>query len=213
MARVRESGMPAIGVWEEFFRPDEVINAFDIASTHRVLELGSGYGTFTLPLARRCRHVRTIDLDESLVQRLRNDRRLEGLPVECVVGDFFDPHIIHGSGATDVVVLFNILHMERPVGLLRTAARLLNRGGFVAIIHWRNDIDTPRGPPLEIRPSATSCIEWCRRAGFDTVERVVLAGAPYHFGIRASAGGVHRSGGTRPEPVTHQGQSDLRRDD
>ena len=197
MAQVRESSMPAIGTWERFFDPSEVIHAFGLAATHRVLELGTGYGTFTVPVARRCRHIRTIEIEPSLVERLQSDPRSACLPIQCVVGDFLIPEVLRGGEPFDVVLLFNILHMERPVELLRAVAPLLAASGFIAIMHWRSDIETPRGPPIDIRPTPAACVEWCRIAGFTTAEQIDLAAAPYHFGIRASrgtdpgCGGIH----------------------
>jgi hypothetical protein len=66
-------------------------------------------------------------------------------------------------------MLFNILHIENPVALLREAYRVLVPGGEVGIIHWRTDIETPRSPPLEIRPTATQSRAWGERAGLEFV--------------------------------------------
>jgi len=64
--------------------------------------------------------------------------------------------IADGSGCADAsvdyVMLFNILHDERPKRILREAYRILTPGGRVGIIHWKYDSSTPRGPPMEIRP-------------------------------------------------------------
>lgn len=36
--------------------------------------------------------------------------------------------------------------------MLEETSRILKNGGIAAIIHWRNDIPTPRGPAVETRP-------------------------------------------------------------
>jgi hypothetical protein len=76
------------------------------------------------------------------------------------------------------------LHLESPVALLREAYRVLGAGGVLSVIHWRSDIATPRGPSLEIRPTAEQCRAWMQEAGFKAIQNVDLqASCPYHFGL------------------------------
>ena len=51
-----------------------------------------------------------------------------------------------------VVMLFNLLHIDEPVDLLREAHRVLHPGGFVGVTHRNVAANTPRVSPLEIRP-------------------------------------------------------------
>jgi hypothetical protein len=90
-----------------------------------------------------------------------------------------------GSGFgvhADAVLLFNILHCERPIELLCHAANALSTGGQVLVIHWRYD-KTPRGPSLEIRPQPRQIIEWGREAGLQPIGDVIDL-PPWHFGLR-----------------------------
>ena len=45
------------------------------------------------------------------------------------------------------------------------------------------DPSTPRGPAMEIRPSAVQCIEWGKMAGFCFNEQDRYDLPPYHFGL------------------------------
>jgi hypothetical protein len=84
-----------------------------------------------------------------------------------------------------LVILFNILHIEDPLGLLGEARRILRNRGTVAAIHWRHDIDTPRGPTLEIRPRPEQCAFWAEQAGFRASGGVLdLPNSPWHWGMR-----------------------------
>ena len=56
------------------------------------------------------------------------------------------------DNSVDYVMLFNILHHESPDDFLNEAYRILKPNGKVGILHWRSDIETPRGPDLSIRP-------------------------------------------------------------
>jgi hypothetical protein len=82
-----------------------------------------------------------------------------------------------------MVLLFNILHFSERRLLLAEASRILVEDGIVAIIHWRTDIATPRGPRVELRPDRGMIME--SAAGLDlldTGEARVLE--PYHWGIK-----------------------------
>ena len=81
------------------------------------------------------------------------------------------------------VMLFNILHIENPIRLLREAFRILTPGGEVGIMHWRRDIQTPRGPSLEIRPTAEQCRAWGEKAGFEFERYEPLNCCSYHWGL------------------------------
>lgn len=64
---------------------------------------------------------------------------------------------------------------------MREATRTIRPGARVLVIHWRSDIETPRGPPLAIRPSPEQVRSWGRLAGLESTETVLLP--PWHFGI------------------------------
>ena len=79
-------------------------------------------------------------------------------------------------------MLFNILHAEDPVGLLRETWRILQSGGKVGVIHWNYDPTTPRGPSMEIRPRPEQTQKWLEQAGFSLVEHQIDL-PPYHYGV------------------------------
>ena len=64
---------------------------------------------------------------------------------------FFDEEITRSFGSFDVCLLMNILHHISPANLISTAYQMLSPGGRIGICHWRDDIDTPRGPPQDMR--------------------------------------------------------------
>jgi len=65
--KIRESGMPDPAYWESLFDIPAILDAFAFPDGDAV-ELGCGYGTFTIPLAARIRgNVYALDLDPAMV--------------------------------------------------------------------------------------------------------------------------------------------------
>lgn len=184
----RESGMPDETYWASFFDPEGILDRLLISPErcHNLVEFGCGYGTFTLPAARCIKGtVAALDIDPEMVALVR--QRAEHLRKDNIrpeVRDFVE----HGSGLEDAsqghAMVFNLLHLDEPVALLREAYRTLQPGGILSVIHWRSDIDTPRGPPLDIRPTPEQCMTWMAEAGFESISSIDLGpAAPYHFGL------------------------------
>lgn len=186
----RESGMPEEAYWASFFDPQTVLDRLRLPldGSENILEFGCGYGTFTLPAASRTRGtVTALDIEPEMVRLVAQRARDAGLVnVRAEVRDFVE----YGTGVPDAsqgrVMVFNLLHIEDPLALLREALRILQPGGSLSVIHWRSDIETPRGPPLAIRPKPEQCAAWLSEAGFAAVIQVHLGqSAPYHYGLFA----------------------------
>ena len=130
---MRDSGMPDEAYWESLFDVPLIISRLGIQRFRDVAELGCGYGTFSIPVARAISGtLYTFDMDPSMVARTRERGR--GLRITAAVRDV----MVEGFGVqADAVLLFNILHCEEPVTLLRRAAEALKPGGEVLVIHWR----------------------------------------------------------------------------
>jgi ubiquinone/menaquinone biosynthesis C-methylase UbiE len=79
-------------------------------------------------------------------------------------------------------MLFNILHHESPLDFINEAYRILKQNGKVGIIHWRSDVDTPRGPDLSIRPKPSQILQWIDKSKFSIYKEPVVI-EPYHYGL------------------------------
>jgi hypothetical protein len=66
---------------------------------------------------------------------------------------------------------------------MQEARRVLRPGGVAAAIHWIWDVRTPRGPPLDIRPTPEQCRSWGEQAGLRWVRDERLPGSPWHCGM------------------------------
>jgi len=184
----RESGMPKEDYWGSFFDAYCLIDTLVASRVDQgdVAEFGVGYGTFTIPAAQKISGiVHGFDIEADLVAFVDEKCNRLGLQnVRLVTRDFVE----NGTGLPDRsvahVMIYNILHIEHPVELLKEAHRILKPGGMASVIHWRRDIPTPRGPSMEIRPNPEQCKAWAEAAGFTPQEQIDISTCcPYHFGI------------------------------
>lgn len=186
MGKGRESGMPEESQWESFFNPACTLTALDCAnSIGDVVEFGCGYGTFTIPAAGLVKgRVLAFDIEPEMVAATA--RKAAFANVSNVVAEVRD-FVVKGAGISDgqagYAMLFNILHIQDPVGLLRETSRVLAPGGKAGIIHWRSDIETPRGPSMRIRPTVQQCRAWGEEAGMEFVRYEPLSCCPWHWGM------------------------------
>lgn len=185
--RLRESGMPEEAYWETLLDVELILDRLEIDHRLRnVVEMGCGYGTFTLPVAQRISGVlTTFDIDPVMIERTRQRAEQAGVSnVVYVVDDVFANGFGGESASADACLLFNILHCEQPVRLLAEAARVVRPAGFVHVIHWRYDPATPRGPSMEIRPRPEQIVNWAKEAGLVAAAEGILDLPPWHYGIR-----------------------------
>ena len=183
--KVRESGMPEEEMWNSFFYPSEIFKQLELSNEiNNAVEFGSGYGTFTLEAASLVKGmVYAIDIETEMINILQkkiDQNKVKN--VKILHRDF----ITHGTGlnnnSVDYVMLFNILHTEKPVELLKEAFRILKTDGKIGIIHWINSELTPRGPSIDIRPTPLQCINWFHEVNFKILKKEISL-PPYHYGI------------------------------
>jgi ubiquinone/menaquinone biosynthesis C-methylase UbiE len=176
--------MPKEEEWVKFFDPYKTLKLLDLNSnTGDVADFGCGYGTFTIPAAQIIGgKIYAFDIEPEMIKAIEQKAKNSTLKnVRPILRDF----ISDGSGLKDAsvefVMLFNILHLEEPIGLLQEAYRVLAPTGKVGIIHWNYDATTPRGPPIDIRPKPEQCRQWAESVGFVFERQFDLK--PYHYGL------------------------------
>ena len=180
--------MPEEKYWASFFDVGCILNKLQCISlgTETIVEFGSGYGTFTLPTAKQTTgEVITFDIEPEMIQTVQNKAAAESLTnIHASVRDFLDDGSGLSSASIDHVMIYNLLHIEKSIDLLGEAHRILKPDGMLSVIHWNHDPDTPRGPPMNIRPKPEDCIKLAQRAGFALARQPDLSQcAEHHYGI------------------------------
>ncbi len=184
--KIRDSGMPEEDTWAGFFDPQTTLQQLGLtAAICDVVDFGCGYGTFTIPAAQLVSGtVYTLDIDPQMLDHAKTCADAEGLAnVQFIERDFIADGSGLADGIADYVMLFNILHPERPVELLYEARRNLRDGGVLGIIHWKFDAATPRGPDMAFRPRPEQICQWVEEAGFEPSREGIVDLAPHHYGL------------------------------
>jgi ubiquinone/menaquinone biosynthesis C-methylase UbiE len=177
--------MPEAVLWASFFDVDLVLSELLVGpDISDLAEIGCGYGTFTIPGAKKIKgKLYAFDIETDMVESLRlelNNRNIDNvIPVKR---DVLTQTTGLLDNCVDYVMLFNILHNESPEDLLNEAYRILKHNGKIGILHWRSDIPTPRGPDLAIRPKPEQILQSVDLLKFRIYKAPTVI-KPYHFGL------------------------------
>ena len=158
--------MPTAGWWEA---PDPagVLTAVGIKPGMEVIDLCSGDGWFTLPIAKIARHVAAIDIDQALLEVARTRLKESGAcNCEFLAGDAYQLPSL-ASRPVDFVLLANAFHGVPDRSRLAGAVRdVLKPNGRFAIVNWHQRpreqtivLGEPRGPKTELRLSPAQTVE------------------------------------------------------
>ena len=163
---------PDRDVWQ---RPDQIMDALNIAEGSVVADLGAGSGWFTIRLARRVGpngRVYAVDIQPQMIEVINRRVPRENLNYNNVItrlGTADDPDL--PVGEIDAVLIVDAYHeMERPVAQLRNAARALKPDGRLGIVEFTMAGGGP-GPPMEERVDPERVIREASEAGLRLVDQ------------------------------------------
>jgi ubiquinone/menaquinone biosynthesis C-methylase UbiE len=184
--------MPDENYWNTLFDIEGIVDWLALSKkTTRIVEIGCGYGTFTVPLAKKSAgELYAFDIDPTMVEVARGNVRNAGLSnVNLQLRDVLEQGTGLEPNSTDLVLLFNILHFSKKRVFLEEASRILKDGGIVAIIHWRKDIPTPRGPAINVRPDQDQILSASEGLNLNFHGNSRMLGS-YHWGVQLVKGVV-----------------------
>jgi predicted methyltransferase len=170
---------PDRDVWQ---RPEEIMDALQIAEGSVVADLGAGSGWFTIRLARRVLPTGKVyaeDIQQPMVSAMNLRIKREGLEkiVTTVLGTASDPRL--PPNALDAVLIVDAYHeMEDPVVLLRNVGASLKPGGRLGIVNFTTEGFGP-GPPMEERVDPERVIRDAEAAGLRLNSRPEIL--PYQY--------------------------------
>lgn len=157
---------------DAYQRPDQIMDALQIAENSVVADLGAGGGWFTVRLARRVGpngKVYAEDIQSQMISVIERRVQREELPwVVTVLGTQVDAKLPEPIDAALMVDAY--AEFEQPVALLRNIARSLKPHGTIGIVNYKKDGGGP-GPPMEERVDAEKVIADARAAGLELRKR------------------------------------------
>lgn len=171
------TAMPDRDWWQELWpEPEETLRKLGITDHMTVVDLCSGDGYFTAPLAKIVNgNLFAVDLDPDMLDQTREALRQQGVVArDLILADARDvANVIPEK--VDYVLIANTFHgIPDKDSIAQAVAGVLNPGGKLGIVNWypatREDtkvLGKPRGPKAEMRMSPETVQRIVERAGFE----------------------------------------------
>ena len=164
---------------DQWQKPDQIMDALQIADGSVVADLGAGGGWFTLRLARRVGprgRVYAEDIQRQMLDRIGRLVAREGLAnVVTVLGTPTDPRLPTSVDAALIVDSYHEMELEDgerrdPVMLLKNVAASLTPAGRLGIVDFNPGGGGP-GPAADQRPDPRAIVRACTVAGLQFIRR------------------------------------------
>lgn len=159
--------------------PELIWEKMGLKADSTFIDIGCGVGFAAMPFAKKMPEglVYACDISAEMLEMLKKEIIESGVKnvapvkmdeVRCPLPD----------AIADGVLMQNIHHeLDSAIDNLKECRRLMKHGGVMAVIDWK-PMETPGGPPLEIRVEAGKIEEDFIAAGFSSVKSLDVF--PYH---------------------------------
>lgn len=152
--------------------PPRFIAHFGLETGQSVLDLGSGPGFWTLPLAEivgPAGNVWALDASQDMLDALAS----RNPPAQVHLLRTELPKVALPDHSIDLAWTAFVFHeVEPPEELARELHRVLKPAGRVLVLDWRTDAKSEKGPPRAHRLSPGQVVAWLRGVGFTRVEQI-----------------------------------------
>ena len=163
----KEFDDPARDVWQ---KPDEILDALQLAPTARVADIGAGTGYFSVRIAKLVPDgkVFAVDIEPDMVRYLGERAHREHLHIlQPVLASANSPNL---PEAVDVVLIVDTYHhVDDRVAYFSRLKSSLQPGGRLAIVDFKTD--APEGPPLALRIPPERVIAELEQAGYALIAK------------------------------------------
>ena len=167
---------------EAWQKPEQVMDALNVAERTTVADLGAGGGWFTVRLARRVGpygRVYAVDVQRLMLEAIGRRVQREGYSnVIPILGEEDDPKLPPDALIDAVLIVDAFPEVPDPVKLLRNVARTLKPQGRIGIIDYRPGEGGP-GPDAEDRVPASDVTTNAAAAGLRLIDQQTFL--PYQY--------------------------------
>ncbi len=165
--------------------PEEILAAIGLKSGLTFVDVGCGYGFFTIPAAKLAGpkgKVYGIDVDSEAIKRVRQRASAEALEnVILQVGEAEETVVC--NSCADVIFFSLVLHdFDDPLAVPFNARKMIKSSGELIDLDWKKEA-MEIGPPTRIRFSEQYAEQLISKAHFAVKE--VKPQGPYHYLITA----------------------------
>ncbi len=169
----------------KFMVPEKILREAGLVSKMRAVDLGCGAGFFTIPtslLVGNKGRVYAIDNNEEMLSlTVRKAAFRDMYNIEKVLLDLENIEDLKLPSKVDLAILGNILYMIKSrKKVIKKTADLLKESGKLLVVDWEK-VETPFGPPIEVRLSEDEIIKICEKTRFK-LEKKLEAGL-YHYAL------------------------------
>jgi 2-polyprenyl-3-methyl-5-hydroxy-6-metoxy-1,4-benzoquinol methylase len=164
-------------------KPEQIMDALNIADGSTVADIGAGAGWFTIRLARRVGPRGTVyaqDVQREMLEAIRRRVAKEGLEnVQTRLGKGSNPNL--PAAALDAVLVVDVYpEVEDRVSLLRNLAASLKPNGRIGIVNYKPGRGGPGPSPDEgVRVDASVVEADARAASLRVLSRETFL--PYQY--------------------------------
>ena len=161
----RQFDDPKRDAWQ---KPDEVLDALQLAPTALVADLGAGTGYFSVRIARRVPRgkVFAVDIEPDMLHYLGERAQREHLSMLQPVRASADAANL--PEPVDLVLVVDTYHhIDNRIAYFARLANSLRSNGRLAIVDYK--LDAPEGPPVESRISPEKVTAELEVAGYRLV--------------------------------------------
>lgn len=161
-------------IWQN---PEEILNTAEIRPKWIAADLGCGSGYFTIILARQVKKVYGIDVQEEMLDFLKEKiRRLKIKNIKLLLSK--PNEIPLKNESVDFLISVNTLHeFDDRDKMIREMKRVIKLHGRLLIADFKRK-ETGFGPPVSIRISRVQAVKSFVKLGFTLLKQ---KGLTYHY--------------------------------
>lgn len=158
--------------------PDGILEKLELSGEMVLADLGCGTGFFSIPAARRVKKVFALDIQQEMLDILRDKIKKEKITnIEVILSG--ESSIPVSDISVDILLIVNVFHeLEDKSSILKEVKRVLKMNGRLIIIDWKK-IEMDFGPPFRDRLDEKNVIDTCYGNGFTRLERSNIG--PYNY--------------------------------
>jgi ubiquinone/menaquinone biosynthesis C-methylase UbiE len=158
--------------------PASILEKLELKAEIVLADLGCGTGFFSIPAARRVKKVFALDIQEEMLDILREKIKKEKITnIEVILSG--ESSIPLSDKSVDILLMANVFHeLEDKLSLLKEVKRVLKMNGRLIIIDWKK-MEMDFGPPFKERLDEKDVINTCIGNGFTLLEKSNMG--PYNY--------------------------------